>query len=125
MRTAAINYLYIAGTIFFTVYGQLIMKWRIGHYGNLPVLFKDKLAFLFRVLFDPFILSGFLAAFVASLCWMAAMTKFPITFAYPFMSISFGLVLILGVIFLGETFTLGKMVGLLLIGLGIVATVKL
>ena len=42
------NYLYIVGTIFFTVYGQLVLKWRISGYGALPELFNEKIIFLFK-----------------------------------------------------------------------------
>jgi undecaprenyl phosphate-alpha-L-ara4N flippase subunit ArnF len=55
---------------------------------------------------------------------MAAMTKFEITQAYPFMSLAPALVFVIGVFFLGEAFTIGKVVGLLLIVLGTIVTVK-
>jgi len=44
-------------------------------------------------LFDPLIFSGFASAFIASFFWMAAMTKFELSYAYPFMSRVFVLVL--------------------------------
>ena len=121
------RYLYIFATILFTVYGQLILKWRIGKLGfSLPETgLMDKLLSLFRLIFDPFILSGFLSAFIASLFWIGAMTKFEITQAYPFMSLAPVIVFILGVWVLGEPFTIGKVVGLVLIILGTIATVKL
>lgn len=119
------GYIFIFCTIFFTVYGQLVLKWRISKHGNLPELLADKLIFIFHLFLDPFIISGFLAAFVASLFWMAAMTKFEISFAYPFMSLSFILVLILSVLLFGEALTLGKVLGLLLVIAGIIITVKL
>lgn len=120
------NYLYILGTLIFTVYGQLILKWRLSVLGFvLPTTnLMDKLISLFRVIFDPFILSGFVSAFIASLFWMVAMSKFEITYAYPFMSLAPALVFLLGVLFLGETFTIGKLVGLLIIMIGIVVTLK-
>ncbi len=46
------NYLYIFGTIFFTVYGQLILKWRIGIYGTLPDILGDCLLFLIIKVID-------------------------------------------------------------------------
>jgi len=55
---------------------------------------------------------------------MAAMTKFQITEAYPFMSLAPAIVFILGIWLLGETFTLGKVIGLVLIILGLIVTVK-
>jgi len=84
------KYLYILGTILFTVYGQMILKWRI-----------------------------------TKLNWTMAMSKFEITSAYPFMSISPAIVFILGVFILNETFTIGKVIGLALIILGTIVTVKL
>ena len=120
------RYLYVFATLFFTVYGQMILKWRIMKIGfTLPDSgIVDKLIALFRLVIDPFILSGFLSAFIASLCWMAAMTKFQITEAYPFMSLAPAIVFLLGIWLLGETFTLGKVIGLVLIILGLIVTVK-
>jgi drug/metabolite transporter (DMT)-like permease len=118
------GYFYIAGTLILTVYGQLILKWRMNSLGSLPAGSIPKVKFLFLALADPYILSGFASAFIASLFWMAAMTKFEITKAYPFMSLAPAIVFILGVFLLNETFTWGKIIGLLLIVLGIIVTVK-
>lgn len=119
------SYLYILGTIFFTVYGQIVLKWRLT---NLQILLPEGLLnkgiYLTKLIFDPFIFSGFASAFIASLFWMAAMTKFEITTAYPFMSLAPALVFLIGILFLGETFTAGKLIGLLLIIIGTIVTVK-
>ena len=118
------NYIYIFATIFFTIYGQIILKWRLNQLGELPENIIGKITFLGTALLDIYIISGFLSAFVASLFWMAAMTKFEITVAYPFMSLSPALVFLIGVFFLGESFTWGKVLGLMLIIIGTVVTVK-
>jgi multidrug transporter EmrE-like cation transporter len=118
------NYLYILGTIIFTVYGQIILKYRIGLYGEFPKDFFQQIKFLTYLFFDIWILSGFIAAIIASFFWMAAMTKFEITVAYPFMSLAPALVFILGIWLLGENFSLGKVIGLVLIILGTFVTVK-
>lgn len=118
-------YLYILGTLAFTVYGQIILKWRLsGLKIVLPEAAIDKIGYLVKLLFDPFVFSGFASAFVASLFWMAAMTKFEITQAYPFMSLAPALVFVVGILFLGETFTIGKIAGLALIIVGTIVTVK-
>ena len=118
------NYLYIFGTIVFTVYGQIIVKFRIGKYGKLPESFQDGVFFILKLFLDPFILSGFGAAFLASLCWMAAMTKFDLSFAYPFMSLSYVFVFFISIILFHEAFTFSKLAGLLLIVLGLIILVK-
>lgn len=121
------KYLYIPGTILFTVYGQMILKWRITKLnwsmvdGNLG----EKIIHYLKFLFDPFVFSCFVSAFIASVCWTMAMSKFEITTAYPFMSISPVIVFLLGVFILNETFTIGKVIGLALIVLGSIVTVKL
>jgi undecaprenyl phosphate-alpha-L-ara4N flippase subunit ArnF len=56
-------YFYIFETLLFTVYGQIILKWRLSQFGILPEGLKNKLQFLIKALFDPFIFSGFVAAF--------------------------------------------------------------
>ena len=117
------GYFYIFGTIFFTVYGQIVLKWRINDIGALPDGgMGEKVLFLFKVLFDPWVFSGFLAAFVASFFWMAAMTKFDISYAYPFMSSAFVLVFLLSVVLFHEPVTWQKVIGLVLIVAGIIVT---
>ncbi|HLS08442.1 EamA family transporter [Lentibacillus sp.] len=116
------GYLYIIGTIIFTVYGQLVLKWQVDQAGSLPGALWEKLVFLLQLLLNPWIISGFLSAFLAALCWMAAMTKFNISFAYPFMSLSFVLVFLLSAVLFGDPVTIHKVVGLALVVAGLVVT---
>ena len=103
-----------------TVYGQVIIKWRVRRAGSLPFDFSSKVFFLTRLLIDPWVISGMLVAFLAGVSWLTAMTKFELSYAYPFMSLAFVLVLILSAILFHEAVTLPKVLGLLLIGMGII-----
>jgi drug/metabolite transporter (DMT)-like permease len=114
------GYIYIAITIILSSYGQLILKWRLNQLGALPTPLWDKFVFLFWSLFDPYIFSSFVAAFFASLTWMAALSKFQLSFAYPFMSISFILVMVASYWLLGEQVTIARFLGCLLIVAGVV-----
>lgn len=118
MMARLLDHVYIAATIALTVYGQLVLKWRISGFGPLPEAPFNKLRFLVSVLFDPFISSGFAVAFLASLAWMAAMTKFDLSYAYPFMSLNFVVVLLLSGWLLGEPITAQKTLGIGLIVIG-------
>lgn len=113
-----LSYLCIAATIAFTVYGQLILKWRIAQFGSLPAGTLEKLKFLVALVFDPYIFSGFLSAFLASMAWMAAMTKFELSHAYPFISLNFAVVLLLSGWILHEPLTAPKYIGIFFIVLG-------
>jgi len=116
------DHIYIALTILFTVYGQLIIKWQIGLAGPLPIDAIEKMFFLIRLLLNPWVISGFASAFLASLAWMAAMSKFPLNYAYPFMSLAFVLVLLVSPLFLNESITLPKIAGMVLIVAGIIVS---
>lgn len=117
---APLSFLYIALTIAFTVYGQLIIKWQVSRAGAMPVDPNGKLGFMMGLLLNPWILSGLAAAFLASFCWMAALTKFPLNVAYPFTALTFVAVLLASGWLFYEPITLSKWVGMGFLVLGVV-----
>lgn len=122
MNIRLLDYGYILATILFTVYSQIALKYRITEFGTLPIDSFDRLKFIAGLIIDPIILSGFIAAFLASLSWMAAMTKFELSHAYPFMSLNFFLVFLLSAYFLNEQITLQKIAGISLIITGVIVS---
>jgi drug/metabolite transporter (DMT)-like permease len=118
------GYVYIFLTIVLTVYGQIILKWRLNQLEELPLLFSDKIVFLLKSLFDPFIFSSFFSAFLASLAWMAALKEFELSKAYPFMSLSFVCVLMLSYWLFKETVSVQKIIGSILIIIGVIIVSK-
>lgn len=122
--TRIFDYFYIFATVILTAYGQVILKWRIGKFGTMPVESIEKLRFLLSMFFDPFVLSGFIAAFFAALAWMAAMTKFELSHAYPFTSLNFVFVLALSALLLNEAISTQKVLGMLLIICGTIIAAK-
>ena len=118
------GHIYILLTLAFTVYGQLVLKWQMNGVGPMPAAGTEKLMFLLSQFLNPWIISGFISAFVASLAWMAAMTRFDINYAYPFMSLAFVIVMGFSVLFLGETVSLAKVVGTLFVVVGLVVIAR-
>lgn len=118
------GYLYILFTVLLTVYGQIVLKWRLNQLEDLPEIFIDKLLFLIKWVFDPYIFSSFFSAFLASLTWMAALKEFELSKAYPFMSLSFVFVLILSYWIFKETISVQRIVGSILIIVGILLVSK-
>jgi len=114
------GFAYVLGSVLCTVYGQIIVKWQVGKAGALPATLSGKIQFLLSLIFNPWIMSGILAGFFALLCWLAAMTKFELSYAYPFMSLAFVLVLVLSAVLFHEPLTAAKILGVLLIIAGIV-----
>ena len=118
------SYLYIAFTIALTVFGQIAIKMQVLQAGPLPASGSEKLMFLIRLLLNPWIISAFVAAFMASVSWMGAMTKFPLSFAYPFMSLNFVIVLLLGAWLFNEPLSMIRVVGVTLICIGTIVAAQ-
>jgi len=113
------HYIYILITIILTVYGQLIVKWQVSLAGVFPASGWDKTLYLGKLLISPWVMSAMAAALLAGMAWMAAMTKLNLSYAYPFMGLTFILVLILSGVFFDEPMNWQKTVGVLLIMGGI------
>ena len=109
------SYFYIFMTIALTVYGQIAIKWQVLKVGSLPEPLSEKILFLLHLLLNPWIVSALLAAFLASVFWMAAMTKLDLSHAYPFTSLAFVLVVLCSAWLFHEPLTVPKMAGLALI----------
>lgn len=118
------GYLYISVTIILTVYGQLILKWRMGKIGLLPNSLSDKCILLFQQVLDPWMWSVAVAMLISVISWMISMTKFELSYAYPFMSLTFVLVLLLSGLLFNEPVTARKAIGVLLIILGVSVGIK-
>ncbi|MEF8728419.1 MAG: EamA family transporter [Accumulibacter sp.] len=114
------GHVYIALTLLFTVYGQLVLKWQMGNAGPMPDGTLGKLQFLLLQFLNPWIMTGLASAFLASLAWMATMTRLDLNYAYPFMSLAFLIVMAFSVVFLDEALSLQRILGTLLVVTGLV-----
>ncbi len=114
------SWLMVLGTVLFTVYGQLILKWQVDRAAATMDAAAGKSSFLLSLLLRPWVLSAFAAAFAASLCWMIALQKLSLSKAYPFTSLTFLLVSMLSVWLFNDSFNAYKSVGLLLVVAGLV-----
>ena len=114
------GHIYILLTLLFTVYGQLVLRWQMAQTRGMPEGGVDKLLFLFQQFFNPWIISALLSAFLASLAWMAAMTRFELNYAYPFMSLAFVIVMIFSVVFLNESLTIPSVIGTIMVVGGLI-----
>ena len=114
------SYVYVACTILFMVYAQIVIKWQVMGAGAFPADAGDKLWFLARLLVNPWIVSALAASLLAAVAWMAAMTRLELSHAYPFTSLAFVLVTVASAFFFHEPVTEPKIAGIVLICLGII-----
>ena len=113
-------WLMVAATIVLTTYGQLVLKWQVTTPAPAPFRFMDDWPVLALLLLRPWVISALGAAFLASLCWMMAMSRLELSKAYPFMALNFLLVGMLAIPLFGEVLTRPKIVGMALVIGGLV-----
>ena len=121
--TYIVNHLYIFLSILFAVISQLIIKWKMHNYDltQYPSMI-EKFSFAFSMLFNPYIILSILLTLLSGLSWMIAMTKFDISYAYPFTALGFVFILIFSALLFHEALTWYKAIGVLLIISGIFIT---
>ena len=95
----------------FTVLGQLLIKWQAMGAGNFPATWPARASFFLNLVFNPWIMAGLASAVIAAFAWILAMTKLPISVAYPMMSLTYPLVMGLSWILLGESLSVWRLAG--------------
>jgi multidrug transporter EmrE-like cation transporter len=113
-------YFFVAVTVLLTVAAQLVIKWQVGRAGEFPSGTRARLAYLADLLLNPWIIGCLAAGFVAALAWFVALSGLELSRAYPFVAVSFALVLVLSSIVFDERLTALKVVGASLIVAGII-----
>jgi len=114
--------LLLLATVILTVFGQLAFKWRIDEAGSFPSVTGERLRFLVELALDPWVIAVFATALIASLTYGVALSRLDLSVAYPFMSLSFVLVLVFSVLLFSESLTPGKVIGVVLICAGVIAS---
>lgn len=69
--------------------------------------------------FNIFIIVAFICLLVRGLVWLVLMRMFDLAFIYPFMSVSYILILIVSYLAFSEVITVGKIAGCCLIAFGV------
>jgi len=117
--TKGLAFGFVLVTIIFTVVGQVLIKWQAMHAGPLPSSWPDRTAFFFRLVLNPWIITGLLSAVVAAFAWILAMTRLPLSMAYPFVALTYPLVFCLGWLLFGESLSPWRVIGVLFILVGV------
>jgi multidrug transporter EmrE-like cation transporter len=119
------EHFYILFTIASAVASQLIIKWKMSSFdlSHLPTV-GEKFLFAITMLLNPYIMASIFLTLLSGLSWMIAMTKFDISYAYPYTALGFILILLFSVFLFHEPFNWYKFLSVILIVAGIFAGSK-
>jgi multidrug transporter EmrE-like cation transporter len=104
-------------SIFLGATGQFLFRLGMIQYGQVTALGIWKQ--LLPVVLTPPIFLGFICFGVSSVLWLAVISRWPLSYAYPLVAAGYVIAMIYGTVFLHEIITLPKLMGCGLILAGI------
>ncbi len=73
-----------------------------------------------RIFFSPSVLAGIALYFISVFFWLYALTKVDLSYASPFLALTYVLMVVVSWLFLGETITWLRWLGLFVVIIGVV-----
>jgi multidrug transporter EmrE-like cation transporter len=102
------------------VYSQLIIKYRVSNPNVQLAIAHDGVSKYIAYIFDPYILSAYIAGLAGSLIWLFTVTKLPLAQAFPiYQGLTFLFVVLGSATLLGEPLNFAKVLGAALIVAGV------
>lgn len=108
------NYLFLFGSILISVVGQIFLK-----KGVSSLSFLINPSNILKMFTSPLIIIGFIFYGISAILWLFVLKNFPISTAYPFLSLTYVLILIYSFFGLSEPISLLKIAGTMCILFGV------
>ncbi|NDV19267.1 hypothetical protein GO013_07515 [Pseudodesulfovibrio sp. JC047] len=115
------SYILVVISIVLGVLGQLFMKMGMIQLGDLG---PSGIMTVFHIVFQPWVFAGLVSYGIAMLVWVAVLTNMDLSYAYPLLSSGYVLVALGSWWMFGETISLVRWGGILIISLGVGLAVK-
>jgi drug/metabolite transporter (DMT)-like permease len=121
-----LSHLLLVAVLVLSVYSQLIMKSRALVHSSGNSLSADYLQYLIGMATDWRVLSAAGATFLAGVCWLLALQRLELGYAFPFMALSFVLIPVAANLSLGEPLPMPQLLGLgfVIVGISISALLR-
>jgi drug/metabolite transporter (DMT)-like permease len=116
MQTAI---LYILVSVFFSTVGQLLLKSGMNKLGSVTLSLDQLFLTLWRMVTNPGVFFGLSLYLVGTIFWLAALSRVDLSYAYPFASLSYVVMLIASWMMFDEKITLARIIGTVIICAGV------
>jgi multidrug transporter EmrE-like cation transporter len=112
--------IYILISVITGAVGQVMLKKGMTTLGPLVISLKEIPSLVLKIAMNPFIFFGLLIYVGGILFWLVALSRVDLSFAYPFASLSYVLMFLASWLFLNEQITMLRIIGSLVIILGVI-----
>jgi multidrug transporter EmrE-like cation transporter len=99
--------------------GQILLKIGMGRLGQITISPSQLFNIVWRIGTNPYIIIGLCIYLFGTLFWLSALSRVPLSYAYPFASISYIVMLGASVLLFKEEISLPRFLGTAIIGLGV------
>lgn len=108
------KYVLLASSMLLAIVGQFFLK-----KGILVSTLTPNLESILRTILSPFVLLGFIAYGASSIIWLFVLQKFPLSTAYPAISLTYIAIVLISFYVLKEPISSLKIIGIFLIITGV------
>ena len=115
----AISFSLILAGVILNAAGQLLLKAGTNDVGHFDFHLDNVLPIGLKLAFNPFILSGMVAYGVSLVVWIMALSRVPVSIAYPMLSIGYVINAFIAWHWFGEALSAQKLLGIGCIVLGV------
>ncbi len=99
--------------------GQILLKTGMNSMGPLTLSFDQLFNILWRIGTNPYVVIGLFIYVTGTVFWLAALSRVDLSYAYPFASLSYVVMLLAAWFIFGENITPLRLLGTLVVGLGV------
>jgi len=118
----SIIYILVSGVLGVT--GQLVLKRGLAALGSQALRLDHLPGFVASLALNPLIVGGLAVYVLGTLFWLVALSRLDLSYAYPFASLNYVLVLLASWLVLGEQPSATRLAGVALICLGVCAIAR-
>lgn len=112
--------LYIFISVLSSAMGQLLLKKGMNNVGPVTLRLNQLPSVLWQMATNPNVFVGLVIYLVGTIFWLAALSRVDLSFAYPFASFNYVIMLVASWMMFDEKITVSRLLGTFVIGIGVV-----
>lgn len=116
--------IYILISVLTSIIGQLLLKKGMNDLGSITLSMNQFLGTTWKMITNPYVFIGLVIYLAGTIFWLAALSRVDLSYAYPFASLSYVFMLVASWMMFDEKITLSRIVGTVVIGIGVLLIYK-
>ncbi|OQX83235.1 MAG: hypothetical protein B6D63_06550 [Candidatus Latescibacteria bacterium 4484_7] len=112
------NLFLIVLTVIINTTGQFVIKTGVNKIGRISFT-NEFVPTIYRALTNWVIISGFGIYFISAILWITILSRTQLSWAFPILSLSYVITVLISPIFLNESFSVQRLIGTLVIVFGV------